>query len=158
MRLSIIQFQHRFVRKLHGALSVGVLLLLLALTGCFSDNVAGRIRQKQEAFAAYPADVQSRLERGQIRLGDDATAVWIVYGNPTEKVLRTTATGTVELWIYKILSYAQETYPTVRPIYYDERGRRVATFYTDNTPDYTWKEVLRVEISKGRVSAVQTVQ
>lgn len=129
-------------------------LAALLLAGC-AGGVADRIAQRQEAFDAYPADVQARIARGQIRLGDDKDAVWMVYGNPSETLRRTDKDGVTEVWIYKILGFSDSVYPTLRPVFVDRFGRRTGTYYIDDTPEYEWKEALRVEFTQGRVSAVQ---
>ena len=135
----------------------GLCLGLLTLTlfaGC-ATGIEGRIEARQEVFSAYPSEVQERLRRGQIRLGDDSDAVWIVYGEPTERLRRMDASGVTEVWIYKILGYNERLYPTVRPVYRDVRGHVYGSYYLEDTPEYEWKEVLRIEFSKGHVTAVQ---
>lgn len=131
-----------------------LLALALALVGC-APGIEGRIAQRQEIFDGYPADVQTRLRRGQIRVGDDADAVWMVYGKPNETIRRTDANGVSEVWVYKILGYHDSLYPSVRPVYHDVRGTVRGSYYIDDTPEYEWKEVLRVEFSGGRVTAIQ---
>ena len=143
--------------RLNRARRFVALLPLLLLTACAS-NIESRIEQRQEAFTAYPAEVQERLRRGQIRLGDDTEAVWIVYGEPKERLRRMDANGLSEVWIYKILGYNERLYPTVRPVYRDVRGTIHGSYYLEDHPEYEWKEVLRIEFSKGRVSAVQQME
>lgn len=141
------------LRSLLMAACLGLLSLCL-LSGCAS-GIEQRIEQHREVFAAYPSEVQERLRRGQIRLGDDEQAVWIVYGEPRERLRRLDANGQTEVWIYKILGYNERLYPTVRPVYRDVRGHIHGSYYLEDTPEYEWKEVLRIEFSKGRVTAVQ---
>jgi hypothetical protein len=81
--------------------------------------------------------------------------VWIVYGNPSQKVRRTDVNGQSEIWIYKILGYSDRLTHGVRPVYQDVGGRLRGSYYTDDTPEYEWKEVLRIEFTNGRVAAVQ---
>ncbi len=131
-----------------------LLILAALLVGC-AGGIEDRIAQRQEAFDAYPADVQSRLRRGQIRIGDDQDAVWMVYGKPNETIRRADANGRTEVWIYKILGYNDRLYPSVRPVYHDVRGTLRGSYYLEDTPEYEWKEVLRVEFSGGHVSAIQ---
>ncbi len=135
-------------------------LLLVAmgfLAGC-ADSVSARIAARQTVYDAYPAETQARIARGQIRLGDDQDAVWMVYGEPTERLRRTDATGTGEVWIYKILGFSDRLYPSVRPVYHDIDGRLRGSYYLDDTPEYEWKEALRIEFTNGRVSAIQMRQ
>ena len=130
------------------------LLTLTLLCGC-ATGIEGRIEARQEVFSAYPSEVQERLRRGQIRLGDDSDAVWIVYGEPTERLRRMDASGVTEVWIYKILGYHERLYPTTRIVYSDAYGRIRGNYYIDDQPEYEWKEALRIEFSKGHVTAVQ---
>ncbi len=130
---------------------------LLGTVGC-AATIDDRIRERQDAFEMYPADVQARLRRGQIRIGDDQDAVWMVYGTPSETMRRTTAAGTTEVWIYKILSYNTRLTHSVRPVYQDVGGRLRGSYYIDDVPEYEWKEVLRVEFTQGHVSAVQVYE
>lgn len=132
-----------------------VLPLLSGLAGCVS-GIESRISERAEIFEAYAPETQTRLREGRIRLGDDQDAVWFVYGAPNDKLRRMDETGTLEIWIYKILGYTQQgVYPAVRPVYRDVRGTLRQSYYIDDTPEYEWKEVRRVEFRNGRVSAVQ---
>lgn len=128
---------------------------LFCMTGCIADTIESRVQQRQDLFEAYDATTQARLMRGQIRIGDDTDAVWFVYGNPTQKIRRTDVNGLTEIWIYKILSYSDRLNHAVRPVYQDVGGHLRGSYYIDDTPEYEWKEVLRIEFSKGYVSAVQ---
>ena len=130
-------------------------VMLLGVTGCAATTIDARIQQRQVLFDSYDESTQARLQRGQIRIGDDADAVWFVYGNPTQKIRRTDANGQTEIWIYKILGYCDRLNHGVRPVYYDVGGRVRGSYYIDDTPEYEWKEVLRIEFSQGHVSAVQ---
>lgn len=131
-----------------------LLALAAVLMGC-AGGIEDRIAQRQEVFDAYPADVQERIRRGQIRIGDDQDTVWMIYGKPNETIRRTDAKGLSEVWIYKILGYNERLYPSVRPVYRDVRGTLRGSYYIEDTPEYEWKEVLRVEFSGGHVTAVQ---
>ncbi len=136
------------------ALALAGLCLMGTMAGCVT-GIDGRIAQRQEIFDTYAPEVQERVRRGQIRLGDDTDTVWMVYGTPSEKVRRTTEQGVSEVWIYKVLGYHESLYPTVRPVYYHNNGRLRTTYMINDTPEYEWQEALRVEFVGGRVSAVQ---
>ncbi len=137
-----------------GVLRPMLLCGLVALVGC-TVTIEDRIAERQDVFEMYSDEVQARLRRGQIRLGDDQDAVWMVYGAPSETMRRMTANGTTEVWIYKILSYNTRLTHSVRPVYQDVGGRLRGTYYIDDTPEYEWKEVLRIEFTQGLVTAVQ---
>lgn len=134
---------------------LALLALATMMVGCMADTIDARVAQRQEVFEAYNVETQARLKRGQIRLGDDMDAVWFVYGSPSQKVHRTDANGISEVWIYKILGYSNRLNHAVRPVYQDVGGRLRGSYYIEDTPEYEWKEVLRVEFMGGRVSAVQ---
>ena len=132
-----------------------MVMMTLGVTGCVADTIDARIQQRQVLFDSYDEETQTRLQRGKIRIGDDTDAVWFVYGNPTQKIRRTDANGFTEIWIYKILGYSDRLNHGVRPVYQDVGGRLRGSYYIDDTPEYEWKEVLRIEFSQGVVRAVQ---
>ncbi len=132
-----------------------ILGILMLSCGCGVHTIASRIESQAEHFATYSPEVQARLKRGQIRIGDDADAVWYVYGTPSKKFRTTTAAGTVETWVYDILGYRPQMNPTVRTVHYAGRRETGTTYVIDATPEYEWQEVLRIEITDGRVSSVQ---
>ncbi len=129
----------------------------LLLTGC-ETTIDDRIAARQEAFDMYAPEVKERLRRGQIRLGDDQDAVWMVYGMPNETMRRTDVNGLTEVWIYKILAYNTRLTHSVRPVYRDVRGTVRGSYYVEDVPEYEWKEVLRIEFLHGHVSAIQMYQ
>lgn len=131
-------------------------VLTFTLGGC-AMSVEDRIKVQQQAFDAYPADVQARLKQRQIRLGDDQNAVWIAFGAPSEKQYRIDDTGRVDIWIYKYLTHDPTLTPRVRPVYRDIGGRLRGDYYIDDSHEYIWKESLRVEFKNGRVTTIQGV-
>ncbi len=142
------------MKTLKPLLLLALLLAVVSFSGC-ATTVESRILERQETFDTYAPDVQERIRRGQIRIGDDKDAVWMVYGEPSETMRRIEASGQTEVWIYKILSYNTRLTHSVRPVYQDVRGRIRGSYYIEDTPEYEWKEVLRVEFTQGHVSAVQ---
>lgn len=137
------------------ALHFAVMLLTVLLSGCVSDTIASRILQRQALFDTYDEPTQTRLKQGKIQIGDDPDAVWFVYGSPSQRLRRTEAHGTTETWIYKILGYSDRLNHGVRPVYQDVGGRLRGSYYFEDTPEYEWKEVLRIEFVNGCVNAVQ---
>lgn len=128
--------------------------LLSTFCGCAS-GIESRIAERPEVFQAYSTEMQTRIRSGRLWLGDDQDAVWFVYGEPTEKIRRMDETGNAEIWIYKILGYNTRTYPAVRPVYRDVRGTLRKSYYIDDTPEYEWQEVRRIEFRDGHITAVQ---
>jgi hypothetical protein len=132
-------------------------LIALLMVGCAS-TVEDRIQSRQEAFNAYPVEVQARLKQRQIRLGDDTDAVWIAFGAPTTQQYRIDAEGRTEIWIYKYLTNDSKLVNAVHPVYRDIDGRLRGSYYIDDRPEYVWKESLRVEFKNGRVVAVEGIE
>lgn len=145
------QFRKQLNRIAGGCM---VAVLLGTLCGCVS-GIEGRIAERPDVFSAYSTEMQSRLRSGYLRLGDDQDAVWFVYGEPNEVVRRMDENGTSEIWVYKVLGYAQRLYPSVRPVYSDTRGTLRKSYYIDDTPEYEWQEVRRIEFRNGHITAVQ---
>jgi hypothetical protein len=134
-----------------------IVIMLILLGGC-AATVEDRIQSRQATFDAYPLEVQARLMKRQIRLGDDQDAVWIAFGSPTTQQYRIDAEGRTEIWIYKYLTNDPQLVNGVRPVYHDVDGRLRGSYYIDDRPEYVWKESLRVEFKNGRVTAVEGVE
>ena len=73
--------------------------LLLLLAGCASTP-AQRIEQNQTAFDSFPVAVQARIRGGQIDLGFQPEMVRIALGEPQRKLVRRTAAGDTDIWLY----------------------------------------------------------
>lgn len=72
--------------------------LLLLLAGCASP--AKRIEQNRELFDSLPVAAQARIRGGQIDLGFTPDMVRIALGEPQRKLVRRTAAGQSEAWLY----------------------------------------------------------
>lgn len=72
---------------------------VLTLAGC--SSVDSRIAKNREAFASWPAEVQSKVVQGQIDLGFTTDQVRVALGEPDRVFTRTTADGTSEVWSYR---------------------------------------------------------
>ena len=68
--------------------------------GCVSSPKS-RIAKNQTAFDAYPADVQSALRRGEVKVGFTPEQVRISLGAPDRVLTRITAEGQTEVWVYR---------------------------------------------------------
>lgn len=128
-------------------------IAIVFVTGCAS-TIESRIQERQAAFDAYAPEVQTRLKQKHIAIGDDMDAVWIAFGEPTERKYRIQTTGRTDIWIYKYLATREDLYPAVRTVHHDIGGRVRTSYYIDDTPYYTWKESLRVEFKDGRVVSI----
>ena len=76
-----------------------VLPVLLLLAGC-ATTPTQRIAKNQDLFDSFPVAAQARIRGGQIDLGFTPDMVRIALGDPQRKVLRRTADGDTEIWLY----------------------------------------------------------
>lgn len=138
-----------------------LLAIPLILAGCLSDadRIKRRIDSKPEVFQQYAEETRQRLERGELRVGDDKNAAWFVYGQPTRTSTRITAAGTSEIWVYTVQAI-QDNFPEPRLVSYPVRtstGRTIYLndyYYMDGTT-LTEVEALRVEFQNGKVAAIE---
>ena len=73
--------------------------LALLLAGCASTPEK-RIEANQAAFDALPVAAQARIRGGQIDLGFTPDMVRIALGEPQRQLVRRTAEGSVDVWLY----------------------------------------------------------
>ena len=78
--------------------ALSALPLLLLLAGCASP--AKRIEQNRELFDSLPVAAQARIRGGQIDLGFTPDMTRIALGEPQRKLVRRTAAGSSECWLY----------------------------------------------------------
>jgi len=76
-----------------------VLLALFFTAGC--ATTASRIKDHQAAFDASPADVQAKIQAGQVAVGFSQEQVTMALGDPDRRYTRTTARGASEIWAYE---------------------------------------------------------
>ena len=127
--------------------------LCLALVGCASTP-AERIARDRTAFAAWPPDVQARVQAGEVALGFTPPQVQMALGKPDHTFTRTTERGTEEVWGYR------DRKPRISVgigVIGGGGNTRVggSTVVTSGGPYYD--DVLRVVFEEGRVSAVEKV-
>jgi hypothetical protein len=71
----------------------------LLAAGC--STVDSRIAKNRDAFASWPAAVQSTVIQGKIDVGFTPDQVRVALGDPDRVFTRTTADGTSEIWGYR---------------------------------------------------------
>ena len=72
--------------------------LAFLLAGCATPEK--RIQQNQDVFDTFPVAAQARIRGGQIDLGFTPDMVRIALGEPQRKLVRRTAAGQSEAWLY----------------------------------------------------------
>lgn len=76
------------------------LAVVVLSAGCVSSPKS-RIAKNQTAFDAYPADVQTALRRGEVKVAFTPEQVKIALGAPDRVITRTSAGGQEEVWVYR---------------------------------------------------------
>ena len=96
-----------------------VLLLLLPLAflmGCKTSTIESRKQERSTAYAAFPADVRSDVDAGRIRVGMNADAVYMSWGQPGQILESETGQGHVTTWLYEGGWMQEERYWAYRTI------------------------------------------
>jgi hypothetical protein len=97
---------------------LGSLLVLSAflLTGCATSTIDSRRQERLSAYAALPPEQQQLVDKGQIKVGMSADAVYIAWGPPTEILEQETQQGHTTIWIYHGQWLEESRYWTYREI------------------------------------------
>ena len=78
-----------------------LLLPALWLAGCSTPTIESRKQERATAFAALPADLQADVDAGRIRVGMNADAVYMAWGQPAQILESETAAGHITSWLYE---------------------------------------------------------
>ena len=77
---------------------LGVALgLALIITGCESDNMSARIKEKSAVYATLKPWQKKNIDKGVIAMGFSPDMVYMAIGNPDTK----TPAGQAQFWTYK---------------------------------------------------------
>lgn len=140
---------------------IGCCVISAFLTGCLTleEQIAKRIEARADYFSTLPAEAQERLRKGQLQIGDDEEAAWIVFGPPTRKATRVTAGSTNTVWSYVMTE--PQPIDELRPVAYPVRTRHGRVFWTTDYQYYRSyvferHEYLRIEFNDNKVSVMDT--
>jgi hypothetical protein len=128
-------------------------LLCLALVGCASTP-AERIARNRAAFAAWPPDVQAKVQAGEVAPGFTPEQVQMALGEPDHTFTRTTEKGIDEVWAYR------DRKPRISiglGVVGGGGSTRVGGGTVVNSGGPYYDDVLRVVFEEGRVTAVEKV-
>jgi hypothetical protein len=81
------------------ASSVMLLLLAAFLCGCAS-TIEDRRKERLAAYSQLPAETQSLIDEGQIKVGMPKDAVYIAWGKPDQVITSESDQGRSEIWLY----------------------------------------------------------
>ena len=77
------------------------LILVLGLTGCAAPTtVVSRRQEKAAAYQALSPEFREAADRGALKAGMPADAVYIAWGAPAQVLQRGSAAGEETIWIY----------------------------------------------------------
>lgn len=130
---------------------------LWTAAGCVSTP-ARRIAKEPDVFAAFPADVQERVRKGEVDVGFTRDMVRLALGAPSRVVTRRAAGGEIEIWLYTSVRYRTETYPVHSSYWYRGRNGRLYHAYDPGFVDVDTREeypAMRVEFEGGKVRATE---
>ena len=86
-------------KPLHTLCAAGLLALLV--TGCATDLISARIREKSDAYATLLPAQKEKINRGVIALGFTCDMVYMAMGHPSEIEPVEATGGRAELWTYR---------------------------------------------------------
>ncbi len=133
--------------------------LLALAAGCVTPQQVRekRISKEQPLFSTFPADVQEKIQKGQIDLGYNPDMVRLALGDPQRKYLRLNKTGTSSFWLYTAVDSMTEWQPVMVPVtYVDAKGRPEGSYQTvmvqrDVANEYP---LTSVEFREGKVDGI----
>jgi hypothetical protein len=78
-----------------------LLLPLLLFTGCKTSTIESRTRERSAAYAALPPALRADVDAGRIRVGMNADAVYLSWGQPAQILESETGQGRITTWLYE---------------------------------------------------------
>lgn len=79
-------------------LTILSLALALVISGCATTE--SRISKNQAAFDSWPAEVQSSIRAGKVKIGFTTEQVRVALGEPSRVYSRQSVEGESEVWAY----------------------------------------------------------
>jgi hypothetical protein len=136
-----------------------LLAALLALAGC--STFESRVKQKPDLYATLDTTTRTRLQAGQIGIGDTEDMVYLARSQPDEKHLTTTAAGQTTTWVYN--RYWQEYRGDTRAGFQPRTRRDPVTGATSTylepviRPVYADRvqAIMRITFDAGKVVAIE---
>ena len=87
-------------------------LLLLALfsASCATSNINSRKQERYSAYAALTPEQRALVDRGAIKVGLTADAVYIAWGKPSQIMATESSAGAATVWIYSGTVWREQRY------------------------------------------------
>lgn len=132
-----------------------LLLPLLMLAGCKSSTIESRKQERSSAYASLSPEVRADVDAGRIRVGMNADAVYMSWGQPAQILESETGQGRITTWLYEGGWMQEERYWAYRTV---GTGRDAcAERYLER--EYYPRAYIRAEITfvNGRVNQWRTL-
>lgn len=138
---------------------LAVIGILAIAAGCSTPD--SRIRKNPELFATFSPETQELIRSGQVDIGFTSDMVTMSLGTPNRIYTRQTGERILEVWSYTssfTTTDRQRVRVDVRTN--DPRGKSVSSkeWVYVNVPRDTEYERIRVELTEGVVTAIDTLQ
>lgn len=128
---------------------------LLAWSGCASTPQQ-RIDKNQAQFASFSPEAQQKIREGKVEVGFTADMVKLSLGEPARTFTRSTADGTVEVWVYTKTG-PKFSFGVGVGSYSGGSGVSTGVGVSTGGNRYDPDELMRVELRAGTVTAVEYV-
>ncbi|MEI6563125.1 MAG: hypothetical protein WCO42_02320 [bacterium] len=145
------------MKYLNYALLFSVLLLV---SGCVSTPDS-RIKKEPRLFAAFPPDVQAKVQKGDVEVGFTRDMARLALGLPQRLHTRTVETGELEIWIYTNSRFISDYQPMSTGYWYRDRAGRLYRSYDTLWVNRGWYEdypVLQLEFSGDKLKAIERMK
>jgi hypothetical protein len=132
-------------------------VLLLLAVGCATPD--RRIQRHPDVFAAFPTNVQANVRSGIVDVGYTPDMVYIALGRPDRVLVRETAEGRVEIWVYIDATRSMQLEPVETARWYRTRHgelRLARDWSWVDTGRWNEYEALRIEFKDDKVFALET--
>lgn len=141
------------------SISLGAVISFMLL-GC-GTTTTSRIKEKQSVFDMHPSEVQERIQKGQVQVGDNEDLVYIAWGRPDHKYNRTTKEGPSEVWAYSEYKLSPERQRVSGEFRYRDSKGQWRTAHDDIWVDVDVRheyDAKRAEFQNGTVISIEEHQ
>ncbi len=142
---------------------LGCAVMMVALSvvaGCMSTPES-RIQKEPGVFAAFPPDIQSKVQRGEVAIGFTKDMVRLALGMPRHVNTRITEADQVEIWVYTGSRYVSRYEPVDTGYWYRGRDGRMRRSYDTLWMNRGYNEeypLLRLEFTGNSLKAIERMQ
>ncbi|MEI8123079.1 MAG: hypothetical protein WCI20_13670 [bacterium] len=137
-----------------------MVIVLSVMAGCMSTPES-RIKKEPGVFAAFPPDIQSKVQRGEVAIGFTKDMVRLALGLPRRVNTRITEGGQTEIWVYTGTRYISRYEPVYAGYWYRDRAGRMCRSTDTVWMNHGYSEeypVLRLEFAGNSLKAIERMQ